>query len=89
MSVTMGDFILAVVGGILGGLAVGKAIKEHSLGIFVDAIAGAAGAVLGALFLRVSLEQTALKIVMGAIEGAILALGIEIAKMIISEHNQK
>jgi uncharacterized membrane protein YeaQ/YmgE (transglycosylase-associated protein family) len=46
------DFILAVIAGILGGVVVGKAMKEHSLGIFVDAIAGGIGAVLGGLFLR-------------------------------------
>ena len=46
------DFILAVIAGILGGLVVGKAMKEQSLGIFVDAIAGGTGAVLGGLFLR-------------------------------------
>lgn len=50
MSATGIDFILAVMAGILGGVVVGKAMKEHSLGILVDAIADGAGAVSAACF---------------------------------------
>jgi hypothetical protein len=106
MSGTAIDFVLAVIAGVLGGVAVGKGMKELSLRIFVAAIAGGAGAVLGGLFLRdqvlslanasgevgvagTSLEQTALLILAGAAEGGVLALGVGIVKMMISEHRQK
>lgn len=52
MSGILIEFILTAIAGILGGLVVGKAMKEHSLGIFIDAAAGGAGAVLGSMFLR-------------------------------------
>jgi hypothetical protein len=52
MSGTVIDFIVAVIAGALGGVAVGKGMKEVRLGIVVTAIAGGAGAVLGGLFLR-------------------------------------
>jgi len=46
------EFVLSVIAGILAGVAAGKSMKEHGLGIFVDAGAGGAGAALGYLFLR-------------------------------------
>jgi hypothetical protein len=106
MSATLIDFILAVIAGVLGGVAVGKGLKELGLGIFVAAVAGGAGAVLGGRFLRDQVlllvnasgdvgvtatpaEQTALLTLAGATEGAVLALGVGIVKMMISEHRQK
>jgi hypothetical protein len=46
------DFILAVIAGVLGGVAVCRGMKELRLGTFVAAIAGGAGAILGGWFLR-------------------------------------
>jgi ABC-type Co2+ transport system permease subunit len=49
---TSTEIILAILAGVLGGIAVGRATREHSLGMWVDAIAGGVGALLGAVFLR-------------------------------------
>jgi hypothetical protein len=98
------DLVLAVIAGVLGGVAIGKGLKV--LGIVAAAIVGGTGAVLGGWFLRdqvlllvnasgdvgvtaTPVEQTALLILAGATEGAILALGAGMAKMMISEHRQK
>ena len=106
MSRTLIDFVLAIVAGVLGGVAVGKGLKELRLRTFVAAIPGGAGAVLGGWFLRdqvlllvnasgdvgvtaTPVEQTALSIFAGATEGAVLALGVGVVKMMISEHSQK
>ena len=82
MSATLIDFILAVIAGVLGGVAVGKGLKELGLGIFVAAVAGVGVTATPA-------EQTALLTLAGATEGAVLALGVGIVKMMISEHRQK
>jgi hypothetical protein len=52
LSGTVITYILAIIAGMLAGVAVARGMREHSFGIFVDAIAGGVGALFGGLFLR-------------------------------------
>jgi hypothetical protein len=49
MSATLIEMALATIAGIVGGIAVAGATKEHSRGMWIDAIAGGAGGVLGTI----------------------------------------
>ena len=96
------EIAFQILAGILGGIAVGRATKEHSLGVLGDAIAGAVGAGIGSLFLQDPVlsmvnagavetasspaTRTVLILLAAAVGGAVLALLAGMAKHLILEH---
>lgn len=96
---------LQMVAGIVGGIVVARATREHSLGILLDAIAGAVGAGIGSVFLQdlvVSIidsgvvetassgaTRMALLLIAAGVEGAIVALLAGMAMHMIAQHRPR